>query len=618
MPRPVPVVLAVVLGLLATPALPQQFPFFTGPSNQMLPPSINQNGSLAAFGSAVDPDGTPGNATDAWLWNGAGGTLTRLTNYASASPSSMVTALMLSSDGASMAYTSYVSSSGRTEEVHLIDTAAGTDRLLVQDTQGCIQPLIACPITGCFFPCVHQPHITPDKRILYTVSRNQPFYVVTADGAVTQLPIYSGYLAAGPQRVISDSGLVVFTSSAPTGPSLVAQAPDIYLMNLDGTGVRNITHFASPNLYGQNGVISADGQTIAFESNYGPGGNISEVQQIFAINADGSGLRQLSAGPDPVTNPSLTADGSLVAYVQSGQIKVVPTSGSGAVTVLTNFQYSTARDPVVSDDGTEVGFSLGPPNSGRGALFEIPAAGTSRKAIFAPVSLNLNGIFGVAGTEAPSPGSLISAYGLNFADDQLTTPQGYPLSATLGGISLLVNGQPALIAAVTPWQINAQLPQDVPPGNATFQVSSHGNSANTVTAQVRVVAPSVFAYLTQGEQPGTVYWQAAAFHPGTATPADAAHPATAGETLETYGSGLGITNPTVAPGQPSPASPPASAAVKPQVTIGNLPAQVTFGGLVPGLVGVYQINAVVPAGLTPGQQSLVWTVDNRGASIFVH
>ena len=36
------------------------------------------------------------------------------------------------------------------------------------------------------------------------------------------------------------------------------------------------------------------------------------------------------------------------------------------------------------------------------------------------------------------------------------------------------------------------------------------------------------------------------------------------------------------------------------VTIGGVPAQVDFSGLAPGFAGLYQVNAVVPAGVTPG------------------
>jgi uncharacterized protein (TIGR03437 family) len=38
----------------------------------------------------------------------------------------------------------------------------------------------------------------------------------------------------------------------------------------------------------------------------------------------------------------------------------------------------------------------------------------------------------------------------------------------------------------------------------------------------------------------------------------------------------------------------------PTVTIGGVPANVQFSGLAPGYVGLYQVNAQVPAGLATG------------------
>ena len=99
-----------------------------------------------------------------------------------------------------------------------------------------------------------------------------------------------------------------------------------------------------------------------------------------------------------------------------------------------------------------------------------------------------------------------------------------------------------------------------------------------------------------------------AFHANSATPADRAHPAAAGEILEIYGTGLGATDPSVPAGFPAPASPPARAFATPQVLIGNVPAQVPFAGLTPGLAGVYQVNAIVPAGLRSGTQVIQWRI----------
>jgi len=560
------------------------------------------------FGAAVDPDGTPQIVPDLWMWNAANNAVQRLTNYASASGNSAVTSFALSADGSQVAYVASLSG-GLVGEIHVIDTASGADHLIATDKQGCVQPEVTCP--DCFFPCVQNPHFTADGRVLYTAST---FYLASANGQITPLPIYSGYLASGPRRVISVNGLLVFVSSAPSGPINTSAPSNVYLINLDGSGLRNVTQFTDANTYVQDAVISADGGTIAFAGNAGSP-DASAPLQVFAINADGTGLRQLTSGPNGAANPSLSGDGSLVAFVESGQIEVMPADGSGPASSLTSFQYSTAQDAFLCDDASQVAFTIGP-NGARGAIFEASVTGAASHPVYAPVSINSGGVEGIAYWEPPSPGSFISLYGLNFSGDELVVANTFPLPPTLNNVSLLVNGENVPVEAVTPWQINAQLPQNTPPGNVTFQVVANGVSSNTVTEQILSSAPAVFAFSEQDAQTGTSYWQAAAFHAGTGTPADAAHPAGAGEILETYGSGLGQTNPAVPAGEPSPV-PPAWAIVTPQVTIGSQPARVTFAGLAPGLASVYQINVVVPEGLTPGPQSLNWTWDNRGASIFV-
>lgn len=98
--------------------------------------------------------------------------------------------------------------------------------------------------------------------------------------------------------------------------------------------------------------------------------------------------------------------------------------------------------------------------------------------------------------------------------------------------------------------------------------------------------------------------QAAVLHAGTSILVDDAHPAKAGETLEMFGTGLGVTDPSIPAGRAAPANPPAIAKVTPVVSINNVEAQILFAGLAPGFVGVYQVNFVVPAGLKPGRNTL--------------
>jgi adhesin/invasin len=59
--------------------------------------------------------------------------------------------------------------------------------------------------------------------------------------------------------------------------------------------------------------------------------------------------------------------------------------------------------------------------------------------------------------------------------------------------------------------------------------------------------------------------------------------------------------PAVRTGEPAPVSPLSRATNAVTVTSSGRPAQVQFAGLTPGFVGLYQVNAVVPAGVTPSE-----------------
>jgi uncharacterized protein (TIGR03437 family) len=377
----------------------------------------------------------------------------------------------------------------------------------------------------------------------------------------------------------------------------------VYCLNLDGTGLKQVTKFGNVLFFASNATISADGSAIAFESNYSDSGPVLATQ-IWTVRVDGSGLRRVSQGPDSAGSPSISADGSVLTYLQSGQI----VRGT-AIGPLTKLSISAPQFPAISDDGTEVAFTLGPQNGVPAAVYRIPVDSPrdlrSFQNVYAPRFVNANGVVSATGYGAPSPGSLISVYGVNLAADELTQAAGFPLPTSLNEVSLLVNGQAVPLLASTPWQINAQLPQTVAAGTAAFQVGYAGGvRLAAVSAAVQSTSPENFFF------PFTLgllgYSQAAAFHAGTAVAADLAHPAVAGETLEIYGLGLGVTNPMVQAGAASPASPPARALEPPQLQIGGKAAVVVFAGLAPGLAGVYQVNAIVPAGLSPGLHTVTW------------
>ncbi len=596
-------------------------PLFLGQQALLLPPTVDGGGRSVVFGSTVTPDGQILGTMDLYVASVDGSGLRRLTRLAGDNlPPQGATAVSQAANATRAAFAALIPArlrfGGFGEQVHVVDVATAADRVVATDTEGCIQPLVlACP--NCFFPCLNTPHISNDgAKVLYAARRPQPFFVVNADGSgLIRLPVYSGGLAPAPQRVISRNIQVAFTSSAPSGPTFAASATDVYLMNLDGTNVRPVTRFGNDtSIYAFNATISADGGMLAFQLTRSPAvissSGTTIDTQIWVVRSDGSGLRALTTGSEPSTAPSISGDGSLVAFVRAGQIYIIRSDGTG-LRALTNFRMSTAQEPAVSDDGTRVVFSLGPRGGGRGAIYSIRSDGTELRQVYAPRALNQFGVVGGDAGVPPSPGSLLSAYGINLAADGLATAGRFPLPESLAGVSLLVNGRPAPLLAVTPWQVNAQLPMETPEGPAAFQFRfADGSLAAAGAAEVKTFAPAIFTYLSGNMS------QAAVFHANTGIPADQANPAVAGEILEIYGTGLGPTEPFVAAGNPAPASPLARTLVTPEVLIGNSPATVVFSGLTPGFAGLYQVNAVVPSGLRPGQYVVRWRVATATSSGF--
>ena len=86
-------------------------------------------------------------------------------------------------------------------------------------------------------------------------------------------------------------------------------------------------------------------------------------------------------------------------------------------------------------------------------------------------------------------------------------------------------------------------------------------------------------------------------------------PAKAGDTLVIYCTGLGLTDQQIVDGAAAPSSPPAQTKVPVTMTLGGQPARVVYSGLVAGFVGLYQVNAILPAGVLPNKSApLVLTV----------
>jgi uncharacterized protein (TIGR03437 family) len=76
--------------------------------------------------------------------------------------------------------------------------------------------------------------------------------------------------------------------------------------------------------------------------------------------------------------------------------------------------------------------------------------------------------------------------------------------------------------------------------------------------------------------------------------------------LLVYATGLG---PLQVPVRSGDASPAANTVFQSVVRIGGQFAAVSYSGLAPGFAGLYQVNVVVPPGLTAGNQTIQITIN---------
>lgn len=203
-----------------------------------------------------------------------------------------------------------------------------------------------------------------------------------------------------------------------------------------------------------------------------------------------------------------------------------------------------------------------------------------------------------------APGELVSIFGDNIRPETAATVSldASGLASTeLAGYQVLFDGTPAALLLVTHGQINAQVPYNVA-GHGTTKIEVRQGKELRAQAAVQVgeAAPGIFTVSGGAGQVLAVNEDA--------SHNSAANPAARGSVVTLYATGEGRTEPEGANGMPARAPYP-KPVLPVKLTIGRYDAEILYAGAAPGMVGLMQINARLPAGFVPtGELAVELTV----------
>jgi uncharacterized protein (TIGR03437 family) len=207
--------------------------------------------------------------------------------------------------------------------------------------------------------------------------------------------------------------------------------------------------------------------------------------------------------------------------------------------------------------------------------------------------------FGQFSSVAPS--SWIEIYGSGLATGSRSWTgadfSGVNAPTSLDGTKVTIGGQAAFIDYISPGQVNAQVPSNVGTGPMQMTITSSGVTSAAYIVTVNLSQPGLLAPLSfnvNGRQYAVALFPDGVTYvlpPGalSGVPSRRAKP---GDTISFYGVGFGPVTPSIPAGQIVQQS--NTLALPLQVLFGQSQATLSYSGLAPTAVGLYQFNVVVP------------------------
>ena len=382
---------------------------------------------------------------------------------------------------------------------------------------------------------------------------------------------------------------------------------------------------SAANIFWQVGSSATIGTTSIFQ------GNILASVSISMLTGSRLTGRALAMGGAVTVDTGGGSSASLPIPVLQAPtvISTLPTNGAAAVPVANQITatFSTAMNPVSTSTFTLTQGAVAVIGtvamSGNVATFTPTAPLALSKTYTATITTGAQDLSGRAlaanyvwtfdtgSTATPAPaiisgvsgasyvvpgvaGSIVALFGNNLAVGQASAAVPTPLPITLAQSSVTIGGQTAPLFLAASNQINAQVPWSVAGQTQTsVVVTVNGVQSVPFVLPLAASAPGIFSMNATGAGQGAILVST------TAQLASAATPASRDGYISIYCTGLGpVTNqPVTGTGAFGPL---AQTLTTPVVTVGNLQAVVSYSGLAPTLVGLYQVNAVVPSSVVPG------------------
>jgi adhesin/invasin len=199
-----------------------------------------------------------------------------------------------------------------------------------------------------------------------------------------------------------------------------------------------------------------------------------------------------------------------------------------------------------------------------------------------------------------SPGTVATLLGSGFVKGNAMVASTNPLATELNGVRVQVNGDYVPLFYASENQLNFQCPV-LPPGTpVTFLIQSDTGTSPLASSTIQFATPGIFALDGSGKGQGAVLIA----NTGTIAMKTVAglpsRPAAPESYISIYAAGLGPTDVTFQLGSPASLEQLAYVSGQVDVLIGGEKANVTFAGLAPGFIGLYQVNAQVPASTVLG------------------